>query len=107
MTDFLLNTDPLDRDAIADLAYRLWQQRGCPAGSGETDWYEAETLLREQSLRQTTATLESYETAAFAAEPPAPAAAKRARPPKAASDPTEGTAAKTRVSRARPARPDA
>ena len=29
----------------AQLAYALWQQRGCPAGSAETDWLEAEQQL--------------------------------------------------------------
>jgi hypothetical protein len=27
---------------MADIAYALWQQRGCPEGSAEQDWYEAE-----------------------------------------------------------------
>ena len=30
---------------IAALAYRLWQERGCPMGSPEDDWYRAEELL--------------------------------------------------------------
>ena len=30
---------------IARLAYALWQQRGCPIGSAETDWLEAEQQL--------------------------------------------------------------
>jgi Protein of unknown function (DUF2934) len=30
---------------IAQLAYLLWQQRGCPVGSAETDWLEAEQQL--------------------------------------------------------------
>jgi Protein of unknown function (DUF2934) len=33
---------------IAQLAYALWQQRGCPAGSAETDWLEAEQQLSRQ-----------------------------------------------------------
>jgi len=107
MSDFLLNTDTLDSDAIADLAYRLWQQRGCPTGSGELDWYEAETLLREQALRQAAATLETDDAAPFAAEPSAPAAPKRTRASKTAQDPADAAATKTRVSRSRPARPDA
>jgi hypothetical protein len=32
-------------DQIAPLAYRLWEDRGRPYGSPETDWYEAEHLL--------------------------------------------------------------
>lgn len=38
---------PPDNDAsqqaeIAVLAYRYWQERGCPEGSPEEDWYRAE-----------------------------------------------------------------
>jgi Protein of unknown function (DUF2934) len=32
-------------EEIARLAYALWQQRGCPVGSAETDWLEAEQQL--------------------------------------------------------------
>jgi len=28
-----------------ELAYRLWQQRGCPYGSPEVDWFRAEKQL--------------------------------------------------------------
>jgi hypothetical protein len=28
--------------AIAALAYELWRARGCPEGSPETDWFQAE-----------------------------------------------------------------
>ena len=34
---------------IAVLAYALWQERGCPDGSPENDWYEAERQLKAQS----------------------------------------------------------
>jgi hypothetical protein len=35
------------RESIEKLAYQLWVKRGCPAGSAEEDWYEAErSLLR-------------------------------------------------------------
>jgi hypothetical protein len=37
--------DP-DRQAIAELAYRLWKERGGPEGTPEEDWYQAEDLLR-------------------------------------------------------------
>jgi hypothetical protein len=30
---------------IEKLAYRLWQERGCPFGSPEEDWLEAEREL--------------------------------------------------------------
>jgi len=32
---------------IAALAYELWQGRGCPVGSSETDWLQAEQALME------------------------------------------------------------
>ncbi|HEY2464066.1 MAG TPA: DUF2934 domain-containing protein [Steroidobacteraceae bacterium] len=31
---------------IGELAYRLWQARGCPEGSAERDWLDAEKQLR-------------------------------------------------------------
>jgi len=38
----------LNRDEIARLAYHLWQARGCPNGSSEIDWLQAEQELRSQ-----------------------------------------------------------
>jgi hypothetical protein len=34
---------------VASLAYELWLQRGCPIGSDQDDWFQAETILRSQS----------------------------------------------------------
>jgi len=31
--------------AIAELAYRLWEERGCPEGAPEEDWYAAEYII--------------------------------------------------------------
>ena len=47
----LRNTSPengngLDSAEIAALAYQLWQARGCPEGSPEVDWLEAEKQIR-------------------------------------------------------------
>ena len=33
---------------IQVLAYHLWQARGCPDGSPEVDWFQAEQQLRDQ-----------------------------------------------------------
>ena len=38
--------EPAGADAVAKLAYALWLGRGCPHGSPEEDWYEAERLLK-------------------------------------------------------------
>ncbi len=35
-----------EHDRIAQRAYELWQQRGCPIGSPEEDWKRAQTELR-------------------------------------------------------------
>jgi Protein of unknown function (DUF2934) len=32
--------------SIGELAYHLWQARGCPEGSAEQDWLDAEKQLR-------------------------------------------------------------
>lgn len=34
-------------DQISLLAYNLWCQRGCPDGSPDDDWYNAERQLSE------------------------------------------------------------
>jgi hypothetical protein len=38
----------LDEQAVAELAYRRWVDRGCPLGCPEDGWYEAERELRSQ-----------------------------------------------------------
>ena len=37
-----------DKAAIAARAYQLWQQRGCPVGSDQDDWFMAERELEER-----------------------------------------------------------
>lgn len=34
---------------IAALAYQLWQDRGCPEGSAEEDWFQAAEILRSRA----------------------------------------------------------
>ena len=33
-------------EQVAILAYRLWQERGCPEGSPEVDWLQAQQELQ-------------------------------------------------------------
>ncbi len=33
---------------IAALAYKLWQERGCPIGSDQEDWFRAENELKRE-----------------------------------------------------------
>jgi Protein of unknown function (DUF2934) len=39
----------LNTGEIAELAYHLWRQRGCPEGSADQDWFEAMEQLREKT----------------------------------------------------------
>ena len=41
----------LSQEKIAMRAYEKWCQRGCPDGTAEQDWYEAETELRTEQER--------------------------------------------------------
>ena len=35
----------LTQESIAVRAYELWQERGCPEGQSEIDWFQAEEEL--------------------------------------------------------------
>jgi hypothetical protein len=38
--------ETFDRGAIEKLAYEFWLSRGCPQGSAEEDWIQAERALQ-------------------------------------------------------------
>jgi hypothetical protein len=40
-----------ERTSIAELAYQLWVSRGCPEGSDEVDWLEAERQIAAAERR--------------------------------------------------------
>ena len=42
----------IDRQRIEQLAYSLWQRRGCPDGSSDEDWFRAERELQAESPDQ-------------------------------------------------------
>lgn len=39
---------PLPRELIAQRAYEKWCQRGCPHGTDQIDWLEAELELQQE-----------------------------------------------------------
>ena len=39
---------PVNEQDVATLAYRRWLERGCPQGSPQEDWFEAERELQSQ-----------------------------------------------------------
>lgn len=44
------NSSTPDIDTVATRAYELWMQRGCPIGSPEVDWFEAEAEIRGKTV---------------------------------------------------------
>ena len=40
---------PVNEQDVSALAYRRWLERGCPQGSPEEDWFEAERELHSKS----------------------------------------------------------
>lgn len=46
-----------ERDQVMLLAYKLWEQRGCPIGSPEADWMQAETIVLRGDAKTTPAPL--------------------------------------------------
>jgi len=47
------NENTPTHEEIAVLAYSLWEARGCPEGSPEEDWLNAERVLNEQQSAST------------------------------------------------------
>ena len=43
-----MDDDAVNRKAVQQLAYRLWQERGRPTGSPDLDWFQAEEQLRRE-----------------------------------------------------------
>lgn len=39
---------PVERATVAELAYLRWLEKGCPQGSAEEDWFEAEKELQSR-----------------------------------------------------------
>jgi hypothetical protein len=75
--------------SIGELAYRLWQARGCPEGSSERDWLDAEKQLRGAQRTIEPRTIESRTVESRTVEPRATEA--RAAQPRA-TEPTTSNA---------------
>jgi hypothetical protein len=42
--------DKAETEEITRLAYQYWQQRGCPIGTPEEDWFRAEEEIKLRQL---------------------------------------------------------
>ena len=45
----------VNKNAVAALAYQLWQKRDCPIGSDQEDWFRAESQLKARKGQPTKA----------------------------------------------------
>ncbi|HKO94465.1 MAG TPA: DUF2934 domain-containing protein [Polyangiaceae bacterium] len=87
-----MNSVDIDPSTIRDRAYARWQERGCPAGSPEHDWLEAEQELSRALALESRPLQSSKPSAAGARKGALPAplgvtpsstdAAKPAKPPR-------------------------
>ena len=110
--------------SIGELAYRLWQARGCPEGSAERDWLDAEKQLRSaqratesRATESTTSSTTSNATDSSLQETfPAsdPRASQRADEPPVNADAKwkaaatrKGPAVRSRRSKSTPGKPNA
>lgn len=49
-TPVLAEYDRLHEEMVRELAYQLYEQRGCMEGYDLQDWFEAEAILRQRGL---------------------------------------------------------
>ena len=88
--------------SIGELAYHLWQARGCPEGSAEQDWLDAEKQLKSAPRNaEPRAATPTGSAGQRTDEPPANVEAKR----KAAAAPRTGSAARPRRSKSTQGKP--
>ena len=70
-------SDVVERSAVTERAYLRWLQRGCPHGSPDYDWFEAEQeLMREHAARAEAAVAPSVPVTPVASSEPVAAPAK-------------------------------
>jgi hypothetical protein len=93
-----MNTQP-DPRAVRDLAYRLWERRGCPEGEDQADWFEAERQLGSGRKTDSQIVDEAVKESFPASD--APATGLPDKPP-ANADEKWSAAAKPRKKRAKP-----
>jgi|ERR1700689_2004762 hypothetical protein len=90
--------------SIGELAYHLWQARGCPEGSAEQDWLDAERQLR--SAPRAAEPRAADPTAADArSDEPAANADTQWKAPRAPRAPPAGSAARPRRSKSTQGKP--
>jgi hypothetical protein len=90
--------------SIGELAYHLWQARGCPAGSAEQDWLEAERQLLSAPRAAESRAAEPT-AAAPRSDEPAANADTQWKAPRAPRAPPTGSAARPRRSRSTQGKP--
>src|SRR5690606_16993145 len=79
-------------DQIAQLAYQLWQERGCPDGSPEVDWERAVRLLESPSTQSNAVLSAPAPSPQPVATPPPVATPQPAATPQPVAAPQAATA---------------
>ena len=72
----------VDPSRIRDRAYARWQERGCPEGTAEQDWLEAERELASKAALPPAPILRQPSPSRVSVMQPASAAPPRLRPPR-------------------------
>jgi len=76
----------IDTATIRDRAYGRWQAQGCPAGTAERDWLEAEREIAAQCASEASAAIDlptkPRSVARVASATPSKEAAQRPKPPR-------------------------
>src|ERR1700728_5387771 len=98
--------------SIGELAYHLWQARGCPEGSAEQDWLDAEKQLKSAPRNAEPRAAEVRAAEPRAATPTGSAGQRTDEPPanveakrKAAAAPRSGSATRPRRSKSTQGKP--
>jgi hypothetical protein len=98
--------------SIGELAYHLWQSRGCPEGSAEQDWLDAEKQLQSVLRVVEPRAVERRVVELRAPEPTASAGQRKDEPSanadaqwKTAHPPRTGAAARPRRSKSTQGKP--
>jgi hypothetical protein len=96
--------------SIGELAYHLWQARGCPEGSAEKDWLDAERQLRSapraaEPRAPEARVAEPMATAEQRSDEPAASAETQWKAPRAPRAPPTGSATRPRRSKSTQGKP--
>jgi DUF2934 family protein len=81
--------------SVGELAYQLWQARGCPDGTAEQDWLDAERQLRTAPPNQESPTSNAKSLATSGQTSQAPEVSRKASSRRSTRAPIKGDVSST------------